>query len=71
MVLSGLTGGMTMSGTGTASALAVFGLGLLAAGCHDRATPTAPARVAAATAIVERNDVFGAFYINDDDNKLA
>jgi hypothetical protein len=53
------------------SAPAVFGLGLLAAGCHDRATPTAPARVAAAPTIVERNDEFGAFYINDDDNKLA
>jgi hypothetical protein len=53
------------------SAPAIFGLGLLAAGCYDRPTPTAPARVVGSAAAVERSDQFLAFYIDDDETKLV
>jgi len=50
---------------------AVFGLGVLAAGCHDQPSPTAPARVVSSAAVVERSDQFLAFYINDDETNLV
>jgi len=53
------------------SAPAVFGLGLLAAGCHDRPAPTAPARVVGSAAAVERSDQILAFYIHDDETNLV
>jgi hypothetical protein len=53
------------------SAPAVLSLGLLAASCHERPTPTAPARVVGAAAAVERSDEFLAFYINDDETNLV